>query len=120
MGPGRAEYSLQLKTPLNPRTLPLYPPQCTCISLSLTHTLTTTTTPCTGSQLGVIDTSTSTLTPLDTGFTSFSRLAVTGPGLTAPEGDLTIVTVAGSASKGSAVVQLKVCSVCVCVGWLID
>lgn len=62
----------------------------------------------TGSQLGVIDTSTSQLTPLDTGFTSFGRLAVTGAGLSDAEGDLTVVTVAGSASKAGAVVMLQV------------
>jgi len=61
-----------------------------------------------GSQLGVIDTTTSQLTPLDTGYTSFSKLAVSGPGLTDPQGDITLVTVAGSASKASAVVMLKV------------
>lgn len=61
-----------------------------------------------GSQLGVIDTATSKLTPLDTGFTSYGRLAVTGTGLADAEGDLTVVTVAGSASKAGAVVMLQV------------
>lgn len=63
----------------------------------------------TGSQLGLIDTTTSQLTPLATGFTSFGRLAVTGPGLADSQGELTVVTVAGSATKGQAVVMLQVC-----------
>lgn len=62
----------------------------------------------TGSQLGVIDTPTSQLTQLDTGFTAFGRLAVTGPGLADAEGEITVVTVAGSASKAGAVVMLQV------------
>jgi hypothetical protein len=62
----------------------------------------------TGTQLGLIDTSTSQLTPLATGYSSFGRLAVTGPGLADPKGSLTLVTVAGSASKAGAVVMLQV------------
>jgi hypothetical protein len=61
-----------------------------------------------GSQLGLIETSSSKLTPLATGFTSFGRLAVTGPGLSDPQGEITVVTVAGSATKSSAVVMLQV------------
>jgi hypothetical protein len=61
-----------------------------------------------GTQLGLIDTATSQLTPLATGYSSFGRLAVTGPGLSDPQGGLTLVTVAGSASKAQAVVMLQV------------
>ena len=67
----------------------------------------------TGSQLGLIETSSSKLTPLATGFTSFGRLAVTGPGLSDHQGEITVVTVAGSATKSSAVVMLKVCLECI-------
>lgn len=56
----------------------------------------------------MIDTSSSKLTPLDTGYSSFGRLAVTGAGLSDAEGDITVVTVAGSASKAGAVVMLQV------------
>lgn len=57
----------------------------------------------------MIDTAASTITPLNTGgYTSFGRLAVTGAGLTDPEGELTVVTVAGSATKAQAVVMLQV------------
>eukprot|EP00878_Enallax_costatus_P005601 GHUV01005874.1.p1 GENE.GHUV01005874.1~~GHUV01005874.1.p1 ORF type:complete len:700 (+),score=125.31 GHUV01005874.1:43-2142(+) len=61
-----------------------------------------------GSQLGVIDITSKALTWLDTGYTMFSRLAVVGAGVESEDGDLTVVTIAGSASKASAVVQLQV------------
>jgi hypothetical protein len=63
---------------------------------------------CAGTQLGVIDTTSSKLTALDTGYSSYGRLAVTGPGLSDAEGDITLVTVGGSASKAGAVVMLQV------------
>ncbi|KAF6265687.1 Alpha/Beta hydrolase protein [Scenedesmus sp. NREL 46B-D3] len=56
-----------------------------------------------GSQLGVIDTATSSLTRLSTGYSSFGKLAV----LQSSEG-LTAVTVAGSPSTAQALVKLQV------------
>lgn len=56
-----------------------------------------------GSQLGVIDTATLSLTRLSTGYSSYGKLAV----LHAAEG-LTIVTVAGSPSTPQALVKLQV------------
>lgn len=61
-----------------------------------------------GSQLGVIDIKSKSLTRLETGYTSFGRLAVVGEGVHDADRDLTIVTIAGSASKASVVVQLQV------------
>jgi hypothetical protein len=74
---------------------------------------------CAGTQLGVIDTTSSKLTALNTGYSSFGRLAVTGPGLGDAEGDITVVTVAGSASKAGAVVMLQVRSMSVLGGWIV-
>jgi hypothetical protein len=59
--------------------------------------------PVAGSQLGVIDTATSSLTRLSTGYSSYGKLAV----LQASEG-LTVVTVAGSPSTPQALVKLQV------------
>jgi hypothetical protein len=56
-----------------------------------------------GSQLGVIDTATSSLTRISTGYCSYGKLAV----LQSSEG-LTVVTVAGSPSKPQALVKLQV------------
>jgi hypothetical protein len=56
-----------------------------------------------GSQLGVIDTTTSSLTRLNTGYSSYGKLAV----LQSSDG-LTVVTVAGSPSKAQALVKLQV------------
>jgi hypothetical protein len=61
-----------------------------------------------GNQLGLIDTSTSSVTPLDTGFSNFGKLAVAQPGLQQDDGSLIIVTTAGSARQAPAVVCLKV------------
>lgn len=61
-----------------------------------------------GSQLGVVDVKHKTLTRLDTGFTAFGKLAVVGGGVADADAELTIVTVAGSAGKASAVVRLQV------------
>lgn len=70
---------------------------------------------CTGSQLGIIDVKQKTLKRLDTGYTSFRKLAVTGGGVHDPNAGLLIVTTAGSASKASAIVQLQVGN-CDCLG----
>jgi hypothetical protein len=56
-----------------------------------------------GSQLGVIDTATSSLTCLSTGYSSYGKLAV----LQSSDG-LTVVTVAGSPSTAQALVKLQV------------
>jgi hypothetical protein len=56
-----------------------------------------------GSQLGVIDTVTSSLTRLSTGYSSYRKLAV----LQSSDG-LTVVTLAGSPSKAQALVKLQV------------
>eukprot|EP00775_Hariotina_reticulata_P008996 gene8996-9169_t len=61
-----------------------------------------------GNQLGLIDTSTSSMTVLDTGFSNFGKLAVAQPGLQEGDSSLIIVTTAGSASQAPAVVCLKV------------
>jgi hypothetical protein len=59
--------------------------------------------PAAGSQLGVIDTATSSLTRLSTGYSSYGKLAV----LQSSNG-LTVVTVAGSPSTAQALVKLQV------------
>lgn len=61
-----------------------------------------------GNQLGLIDTHTSSMTVLDTGFSNFGKLAVAQPGLQEGDGSLIIVTTAGSASQAPAVVCLRV------------
>eukprot|EP00879_Flechtneria_rotunda_P016022 GHRR01016758.1.p1 GENE.GHRR01016758.1~~GHRR01016758.1.p1 ORF type:complete len:650 (+),score=174.18 GHRR01016758.1:481-2430(+) len=64
-----------------------------------------------GSGLGLINIASNTLQRLDTGYTSFGKLAVSGRGVQEEGGELTLVTTAGSANKPSAVVQLKVSSI---------
>lgn len=56
-----------------------------------------------GSQLGVIDVKPQQLSRLETGFSSYSRLAVQQT-----SDSLVVVTAAGSASKAQAVVKLQV------------